>query len=422
MNWSAIVLQPQDEAYFASIDMRRSARTALIVVALLAIVASTLMARRLSSPLLSLTRAAEAVSSGDFDVKVSIKSRDEVQDLAETFNRMVSQLGAYAALQVDRLVAEQRKTKAILVTIDDGILLTDNDSRLFLANARAIEILAIGPKTPLEGRLLAEVSTPSDLATAVAASVHAAKPESFIDVVMGSDKQITHWRVRSFPVLLNDAQVSGGVVTAIRDVTFQKELDRMKDDFFNHITHDLRNPLGSVIGFVDLLLNGGAGELKTEQKDIVASMQRSLRRQMGLINNILDISKMESGKISVQIKAISPAEIADKSIAILGSLHSQKKLRIRMTIPPSMSMDGDADLLERVFTNILGNAIKYTPANGEITISGEDLAAARRVRFCVVRSLVRISRIYASDNFSVFPGPCRRRRIARAARRPGLRR
>ena len=402
MGWAAVILQPRDEAYFASIEMRRSARIAFIVVAFLALTASTFMARRLTSPLLSLTRAAEAVSHGTFDVAVSIKSRDEVQDLAETFNRMVTQLGKYAALQVDRLVAEQRKTKAILVTINDGILLTDNAARISLANARALNILVIDPAAAVEGKLLSEVAPASDLAAAVAKSAREAKPESFLDVAVGPEKSRSYWRVRSFPVTLNDAEVSGGIVTSVSDVTFQKELDKMKDDFFHHITHDLRNPLGSVMGFVGLLLGGGAGELKPEQADIITSMQRSLSRQMGLINNILDISKMESGKITVQVKKISPAEVAGRSIAILGSLHSQKNLTVACTIPPEMTLDGDGDLLERVITNILGNAIKYTPAKGAITISASDVDGGKALRFCVTDTGPGIPKNYLTRVFEKF--------------------
>jgi signal transduction histidine kinase len=402
MGWAALFLQPRSEAYAASIEMRRTSRLILIIVVAITILASFAMARLLTSPLLSLTRAAESVAKGAFDVTVKIKTRDELQDLAETFNKMAAQLRAYAALQVDRLVAEQRKTKAILYTIDEGILLSDSASNLQLANRRALDMLAIDPKVPFEGKPLSEVAPKSDLTAAMAKTAADPKHEAGIDVAVGPEKGRVYYRVRSLPVKLPDSAESAGVVTALRDITFEKELDKMKEDFLHHITHDLRNPLGSVIGFVEVLLKGGAGELSAPQKTIVGSMQRSLSRQLSMINNILDIAKMDSGRTQLQLKTIAPAEFATRSMGMLESLYIQKKLKVTMTIPPELKITGDSDLLERVVTNLLGNAIKYTPAGGSITIGSEEIEGGKVVRFSVVDTGPGIPASYLTRVFEKF--------------------
>ncbi|HQT96228.1 MAG TPA: ATP-binding protein, partial [Thermoanaerobaculaceae bacterium] len=336
------------------------------------------------------------------DVSVKIRTHDELQDLAETFNKMAAQLRAYAALQVDRLVAEQRKTNAILYTIDEGILLSDSESHLQLANRRALDMLAIDSKLPFEGKPLSEVATGTELTALVAKSAADPKPETFADVAVGPEKGRVYFRVRSMPVKLPDSAASAGVVTALRDVTFEKELDKMKEDFLHHITHDLRNPLGSVIGFVEVLLKGAAGELSAQQKTIISSMQRSLSRQMSLINNILDIAKMDSGRTQLQLKTIAPAEFAARSMGMLESLYLQKKLNVTLTIPPELKLTGDSDLLERVVTNLLGNAIKYTPAGGSITIGSEEIEGGKVVRFCVADTGPGIPASYLTRVFEKF--------------------
>jgi HAMP domain-containing protein len=116
-----VTLQSREEAYSAANAMKRTAVLAVVIVVLLAGLAGFWEARKLTTPLISLSRAAEAVSRGDFLAKVDIATGDELQDLADTFNRMTAQLRAYSVLQVDRLIAEQRKTEAILSSISDGI-------------------------------------------------------------------------------------------------------------------------------------------------------------------------------------------------------------------------------------------------------------------------------------------------------------
>ena len=402
MGWAAVFLQPRSEAYAASIEMRRTSKIILMIVVGVTILASFFMARLLTSPLLSLTRAAESVAKGAFDVSVKISTRDELQDLAETFNKMAAQLRAYAALQVDRLVAEQRKTKAILYTIDEGILLSDSESHLQLANRRALDMLAIDPNLPFEGKPLAEVAPKSDLAVSVARSAADPDPGAVVDVAVGPEKGRVYFRIRSMPVKQTDSTAGAGIVTALRDVTYEKELDKMKDDFLQHITHDLRNPLGSVIGFVEILLKGGAGELSAQQKTIISSMQRSLSRQMSMINNILDIAKMDSGRTQLQLKSVAPAEFVAHSMGMLESLSLQKKLAVTLAVPPELKLTGDSDLLERVITNLLGNAIKYTPAGGSIAISAEEIEGGRAVRFCVADTGPGIPEAYLTRVFEKF--------------------
>jgi signal transduction histidine kinase len=161
-------------------------------------------------------------------------------------------------------------------------------------------------------------------------------------------------------------------VFALRDVTLERELEKMKEDFLHYITHDLRNPLGSAVGFLDILLKGTAGVLNADQHSIVSSVRRSTTRLMGLINNILDIAKMEAGRVRIQLKPTSLAGIAGRSIGILEQLAKGKNIAVHLVAVEEFTVQADGDMIERVFTNLLGNAIKYTPESGTITVSLRD--------------------------------------------------
>jgi len=126
------------------------------------------------------------------------------------------------------------------------------------------------------------------------------------------------------------------------------------------------------MGFTEILLGQIPGPLSPDQRAILASIQRSSRRLMSMINNILDISKMESGRIALNLRNISLKEMAQRSVDILESLAQAKKILIRIEAIGECTVGADGDMLERIFINLLGNAIKYTPRDGTITISIED--------------------------------------------------
>jgi PAS domain S-box-containing protein len=372
---AVMIMQSRDEAYASAREMKRAAAWIVAGVVILCIVGAGFFARRLTDPLFTLTRAAEAVARGDFLAKVELTTNDELQDLGDTFNRMTAQLRSYSVLQVDKLIAEQRKTEAILYSIDDGILMTDKASRIQLANRRVREMFGVPSGTSLEGKTIDEALPASPLRDAVAKAAANPNPDSFSDVDLSTEEKHRYLRVLSQPVRTPGHGGNLGIVTAVRDVTLERELDKMKEEFLHYVTHDLRNPLGSAMGFLDVLLKGTAGLLNPDQQNIVGSIKRSSTRLMGMVNNILDIAKMDSGRIRLQLKPTALSGVASRSIAILESLARSKKIAVSLDAAEEFTVDADADLLERVFTNLLGNAIKYTPEGGAITLSIKDEGA-----------------------------------------------
>ncbi|MDD5657949.1 MAG: ATP-binding protein, partial [Elusimicrobia bacterium] len=377
---AVIMLQQRHEAYLSAIQMRRAAVWVLLIVGACAVLGATLLARQLTLPLLSLTRGAQAVARGDFKTEVKVGTGDELQALADTFNKMTAELHRYSLIQVDRLLAEQRKTEAILFSINDGILLCDRESRVQHANRRVRELLGLDPALGLEGKALDGLLPESPLRAAILQALGDPQPEGFKDVDLSTDKKRRFLRIIANPMMVPGGGVTMGAVAAVRDVTYEKELDKMKEDFLHYITHDLRNPLGSAMGFVDVLLKGSVGVLNPDQHAMVCSIKRSTSRLMGMINNILDIAKMESGKIRLQLGTASLAGICGRSISILESLAAQKNVKVTLDAAEEFSLDLDGDLIERVVTNLLGNAIKFTPKGGAITIAVRDARSAVEVR------------------------------------------
>ncbi len=377
---AVLVFQSREEAYIASTEARRAAGIAVIVTIFISVLAAFLLARALTAPLLALTRAAETVARGDFSASVDIHTGDELQHLAETFNTMVARLRSYSVLQVDRLIAEQRKTEAILFSITEGIVMADREGRVQLANRQAREMFGLADDADIEGRPLTEALPAGPLRDALVA-VARAPGKGYKEADLSEAQMRKILRVAASAVVTPGRSTELGVVFALRDVTLERELEMMKDDFLHYITHDLRNPLGSAMGFVDVLLKGTAGVLNADQHSIVSSVRRSTSRLMSMINNILDIAKMESGRAKLQLKTVSLAGVAGRAIDILDQLAKAKKISVHLGAVEEFSVSGDSDMLERVFTNLLGNAIKFAPDGGRITLSINDEGG--ELRCCV---------------------------------------
>ncbi len=370
---AVLILQKRSEAYSSEVRMRKTALTLILAVAFLAVLVAMVLAQRLTRPLLSLTQAAHSVSGGDFSVRVHLESRDELQELADTFNRMAERLKAYADLQVDRLIAERRKTEAILYSIDEGIILLDQEKQIDLMNRRAVEFLNLPKDGEVLGKPLAEALDEGTLKKALLEVKSPTEDRAEIkEVELTQDINKIILQIISRKVLRPEGQ-EPGLLLALRDITLQRELDKMKEDFLHYVTHDLRNPLGSIMGFLEIMLSGIPGNLTEDQRSILSSIQRSSRRLMGMINNILDIAKMESGKLTLNLKKVSLQEIALHAADTLDSLSKAKKITVKVDAQGDCETMADGDLIERVFINLLGNAIKYTPQNGGITLSVEDM-------------------------------------------------
>lgn len=155
-------------------------------------------------------------------------------------------------------------------------------------------------------------------------------------------------------------------------MTLENQLDKMKENFLHSITHDLRNPMTSIRGFLKFLLDGIAGPLNEQQKKMVETIDRASLRLLGMINDILDLAKLESGRFDLQLSATDLAEVSQRVIDLLKPQLVKKSITVELVPPkdaPTPVIQADNRLLERVITNLVGNAIKFTPENGKITLT-----------------------------------------------------
>ena len=169
-------------------------------------------------------------------------------------------------------------------------------------------------------------------------------------------------------VLKHQGRIVGGQIIA-RDIRERKRLERLKSEFLASVSHELRTPLASIMGFVELLLGEEPGELTPTQREFLEIMLESSHRLLGMVNDILDVSRIEVGDLDLRTQRIRLEEVVARAVRSARHLAESKEIALELEMgPPLPIIKGDPERLEQVMDNLLNNAVKFTPRGGEITV------------------------------------------------------
>lgn len=172
----------------------------------------------------------------------------------------------------------------------------------------------------------------------------------------------------------NEEYGNTSIICFIRDVSKEKEIDRMKSEFISTVGHELRTPLTSIKNAVDIVLGKSAGAVNENQRRFLSMADRNIDRLSGIINELLDISKIESGTIKIELRPLDLGVSLDMAIASLKSRASEKSISIHKEIPSDLPQAyGDSDKAEQIFINLIDNATKFTPEGGHIYVSAKEV-------------------------------------------------
>ncbi len=268
---------------------------------------------------------------------------------------------------------EAAKNQAILEGIADGVLVADSQNRVILFNAAAEKILGI-PRLNALGRILDEMlglygASAQDWLQQVARWHES--PDSYHSGDFLADRLEIEQRVVSVhlsPVISSSNEFLG-TVSVFRDVTVEVEADRAKNEFVSMVSHELRTPMTSVKGYADLLLMGTAGGLNEMQTHFLQIIKSNADRLGTLVNDLLDLSRIETGKVVLDLKPIDVGQLIEQVVATVMPKAREKDIVVRSVVPAVLPKAyGDADRVTQILTNLAANAYKYTPSGGEVAI------------------------------------------------------
>lgn len=369
MGWGVIIEQLKSEAFITERKSRIQASIVGLSVIVIAIVIAFFMARNLSRPIMHLINGAERVAAGDFTVQVDVHTQDELSDLSRTFNSMTRKLKEYADLQVDKIIAEKTKTEAIIFSIADGIIMTDHTGTIQLINNQALQIFDIPPDPEgFEGKKIYELVPKKPIIKTLQEIIANPQRDDIREIDLSIGETARFYKVNAGNVKALKGE-NLGIVTVVHDITLEKQIDNLKEEFLHSITHDLRNPMTSIKGFLKFLLDGVAGEINEQQKKMLTTMDRASEKLLALINDILDIAKLEAGKLDIVLEQTNVCEMGTHVIEVAQGIAQKKKITFEFSFDESLNpINVDNKLVERVITNLIGNAVKFTPDEGHIIL------------------------------------------------------
>ncbi len=286
---------------------------------------------------------------------------------------MAAQAGAALSnrLAYESLSVTHEQLQAVLGTTSEGFWLIDHEGRTLLVNNRFWEITGVEPNMSMTFEDFTRQARPRlkavDPIKRLTEQLQANPDMIGTDMVEFAAPRESVIQRFSAPVTAADGRRIGRLFV-LRDVTRETEVDRMKTEFISTVSHELRTPLTSIRGFVDLILDGDAGPITGEQREFLELVSRSTVRLANLINDLLDVEKIEAGRIEIRSEQVDLAPIL-QHVTKTFTVSAQEKglsldLQIDGPLPPLL---GDADRLTQVFTNLVSNAVKYTKT-GSVTV------------------------------------------------------
>ena len=317
------------------------------------------IARRIIQPLHQLVQTSVAVTGGDLGQRSGIQRNDEIGSLAHSFDLMTDRL-----VERNRQLVEQAsKLEAILNSTADGMIVVDRQGVIMTANPAAQQIL-----NNVSSNFLAEIlrELPSD-------SLLDVQDNSSIDHAFELAKLTQPRRyevgMQAFSALMApmrtpDQEILGTVI-ALRDVSREVEAERLKDGFITNVSHELRTPLTAIKGYIELLLMTHQGNLAEKQLNYVHSINRSANKLLHHINQIIDISEIQSGTLKLHKEAISFSELVEEGVESWRKRMVEKGLSLQLDLSPTQIwVEGDPARLSWAIDNLMDNAYRYTLTGG----------------------------------------------------------
>ena len=396
----ARVALPLHDVDAAVARIRRDVVLATLTAAALAITVSVFVARRITGPLEDLRRQAGILATGRLDAVVHPDGAQELGDVARAFNAMAADLRRL----VTALERSRSRLEATLANLNDGVVITDEAGTVVRLNAAATRMLGTTSGEAVD-RSFIVASRDHDLA-------------GLLETALATDeaRTATVEHGRGHRILEASAQpFSGGGerlgLVVLRDVTELRRLERMRREFVANVSHELRTPLASIRAVVETL-EAGAADDPAVAGDFLRRIIGEVDHLVGLVDELLDLARLESGRAVLKVESCDPATLLTRAVERLRPQMERAGLQLQVEIPQDLPpVRVDRVRIEQVMINLVHNAVKFTPAGGEIVVTADLVEGMLRVTVrdtgvgITVEELPRIfERFYKSDAARRSPG------------------
>ncbi len=271
------------------------------------------------------------------------------------------------------IATEKSKLKTIINCMGDGVLVCDSESCIALTNPAASRMLAT-PELQLSGRISSECNLPPELLKAIEKSLSTIDPgyvSMSQELCIGNAANL-YLRAHTAPVRSDSGEIMGSV-TVLQDISYLKELDKMKSDFIAMVAHELRAPIAAVEQQLNVILNKMTGEITEKQEQLLGRAKERTRGVLDLIRDLLDLSKIEAGKMVQYKESVSLHDVVSRVVELINIEAAAKNISLEfVSTAATPHINADRNSMEGILTNLISNAIKYTRDGGSILVRLED--------------------------------------------------
>jgi signal transduction histidine kinase/HAMP domain-containing protein len=349
-------------------------------------------------PIAGLIRSVREIQSGNLDLVVNVQSRDEIGQLGEAFNQMAASLRDLRRSNQAHLLRTQRSTQLALDSLSDAVAICNASGKIELANDTARRLFGLQPDSTIAEAGNDKIARLFLQATQEERPIQPRGYDAAIQIFIDEEE---HFFLPQAIPIFDELRHLVGVTLMLADVTRLRRLDEVKTGLISTVSHELKTPLTSLRLAIHVLLSEKIGPMTAKQAELLEAAREDSDRLNRVIEDLLDISRMESGSAEIQLQPLNVEElvmqVTEKMRAAFKDRGLNLKVEVAGDVPPVLA---DPRRIPQVFDNLLSNALKYTPSGGKITVSaqGED----GQISFAVEDTGIGIAPEYVDRVFEKF--------------------
>ncbi len=367
------VALPLDDVQASVAHLRNVVLTATLLAAALAVLVALVIAERTARPVRYLTDTVERLSAGDLSARLIPMTRDEVGTLTRAFNQMADRLQETVAT----LREEHGRLAGILEHMADGVLITDGEGHVRLVNPAALRLLGVSKEAAL-GRSFAQAARDHRLIE-LWHECRDQRRERVETVQVGHQGPL----LQAIVSPLQDAE-PGACLLVLQDLTEVRRSETVRRDFISNVSHELRTPLASLKALVDTLREGALEDPPAARR-FLERMETEVDALTQMVQELLELSRIESGQAPLDLQPHAAADIVVPPVERLRPQAERAGLTLAVELPPDLPpVRADLDRAQQVVTNLVHNAIKFTPAGGSIVVMAQVDKDTSRQETCPV--------------------------------------
>ncbi|MGE5457768.1 MAG: ATP-binding protein [Methanococcaceae archaeon] len=379
-----------------------------IVSSVVALLFILYLPKYLVRPIDELTAKIRKISEGNYNQQLNIHSNDELGELSKAFNDMSVKLKEYEENNVNKLLIEKKRLESVIDSLSDAIIVLDENKRIISANYAAYEITGLKESESI-GKYAPDIAAGNDLMRELIKDLMVKDSDAlesqnvqknFIPIRVIINNKEQYFNKETLKININEGE-SGrliGYIMLLKNITQFEERDSAKTNLIATVSHELKTPISSINLSLKLLENEKVGSTNEEQRQIMNSMKQQTIRLSKMVNELLDYSQAESGNIKLKMERVAASDIIDYAAVSMVMIIAEKKIQLDTCINDDLpSMNADIEKTVWVLVNLINNAVRYTPENGEIKITAE-----RQKDYVVISVIDQGSGISPEDQEKIF--------------------